>query len=64
MKIVITIDTGTGAAFADREAEVWRILKRLSEQARDGLYPPKLYDINGNACGSVKLTRNDDNDDN
>jgi hypothetical protein len=56
MKITITINTDN-AAFEggyDRKTEAGRVLIQL---VRDGIYTRTLWDVNGNRCGEVKVTR-------
>lgn len=69
--LTITIDTSNDA-FADNPApEVARILRRLAERLEDGAlgdpigrvfhpafgYGARLYDVNGNTCGDVEISR-------
>ena len=64
--LTITIDTSNDA-FADNPApEVARILRRLAQRLEDKTvfdsfpYPrsaASLYDVNGNACGHVEISR-------
>lgn len=53
--ITIIIHT-EGAAFDEPTPEIARILRRLSDTfERQGIPGAKLYDLNGNACGSVSI---------
>jgi hypothetical protein len=62
MKMYITIEMDN-AAFEppETEAEIFRILKQLSERILEGDIPDNipgtLFDINGNAVGSVRVLR-------
>lgn len=57
--ISIHIDRCEGAAFGDNEddfrRELYRILRTLATQVRDGEEPARLFDINGNAVGRVSI---------
>jgi hypothetical protein len=58
---MIIIET-SNAAFDDHECgEVSRILRTFCRELPDVLPPGTngLYDINGNTCGRVEITRND-----
>lgn len=55
--ITLAIQT-SGAAFEDEPAtEVARILRELAERFEEYGHPQfrKLYDINGNACGTITV---------
>jgi hypothetical protein len=57
MKITITIETGN-AAFEYPEVETGRILTELAGNVVcNGLLERKLYDINGNVVGRMKVTK-------
>lgn len=52
--ISITIDN-SGSAFDNPHAEVARILRELAQSIEQGVERTKLYDINGNRCGTVSM---------
>ena len=55
MTITIKIDTGNAAFDENKIAEVERIIREWLDGG--GVYAqPKLYDVNGNHVGSVKVS--------
>ena len=53
--ITINIEN-SGSAFDDQpEVEVARILRELARSIEQGCERTKLYDINGNKCGTVQM---------
>lgn len=53
--ITISIEN-SGAAFDDEpNIEVARILRELARSIEQGVERTKLYDINGNKCGTVQM---------
>ncbi len=56
-KVEIIIHTGN-AAFEDNPGELSRILQQIAETCDDGIIVKHiLFDVNGNAVGSVKVDR-------
>lgn len=53
--ITINIEN-SGSAFDDEpNIEVARILRELARSIEQGVERTKLYDINGNKCGTVQM---------
>lgn len=52
--ITINIEN-SGSAFDEPYAEVARILRDLANSIEQGCERTKLYDINGNKCGTVQM---------
>lgn len=53
--ITINIEN-SGSAFDDEpQIEVARILRELARSIEQGVERTKLYDINGNKCGTVQM---------
>lgn len=50
----IQIDTTNDAFAVCSGDEIARILRKLAKDISDGKEPLWIYDINGNACGSVE----------
>lgn len=54
-RITITIDTDNAAFEGEPAYEIARILRKLADQFEtEGVPPEKIYDLNGNACGTCK----------
>lgn len=52
--ITINIEN-SGSAFDEPAQEVARILRELANSIEQGCERTKLYDINGNRCGTVQM---------
>lgn len=59
---MITINIkNSGSAFDDEpNIEVARILRELARSIEQGVERTKLYDVNGNKCGTVQMNLEDD----
>lgn len=57
--ITINIEN-SGSAFDDEpQVEIARILRELARSIEQGVERTKLYDINGNKCGTVAMKLED-----
>jgi hypothetical protein len=57
---MITINiNNSGSAFDEPDQEVARILRELANSIEQGVERTKLYDINGNKCGTVSMSLED-----
>ncbi|MBI9018016.1 MAG: hypothetical protein JEZ07_12235 [Phycisphaerae bacterium] len=54
-KVIIEIDTGNDAFHPQAGWELARIFRELQSQAESDQIKAKIYDINGNPCGTVKI---------
>lgn len=59
--ITIKIETGNAAFEESPTGEIARILRKLAQEFEESGIPGHyLRDINGNACGTVQILREDD----
>ena len=56
--ITINIEN-SGSAFDEPHQEIARILRELANSIEQGVERTKLYDINGNKCGTVSMSLED-----
>ena len=45
----------SGSAFDEPQQEVARILRELANSIEQGVERTRLYDVNGNRCGTVSI---------
>jgi len=50
---ILKIDTSNDAFSEDASGEIARILEEVISAIYNAKEPSKLYDVNGNACGSI-----------
>lgn len=53
--ISISIEN-SGEAFDEPHTEIARILRDLANSIEQGIERTKLYDVNGNKCGTVSMS--------